>query len=84
MAVAVGSAMRRSSRSVHASLSLVLTTRPDSPAKTTAPNGLNFMRVRIEDVAEADAIFTKLMGDVVEPRHEFIQANALRVEHLDF
>ena len=41
------------------------------------------MQVKIEDLAEADDIFTKLMGDVVEPRREFIQANALNVEHLD-
>ena len=41
------------------------------------------LQVRIEDVAEADDIFTKLMGDVVEPRREFIQQNALNVENLD-
>ncbi|GAB4385515.1 DNA topoisomerase (ATP-hydrolyzing) subunit B [Albidovulum sp.] len=41
-------------------------------------------QVRISDVAEADDIFTKLMGDVVEPRREFIQQNALSVENLDF
>jgi DNA gyrase subunit B len=39
--------------------------------------------VRVDDLAEADDIFTKLMGDVVEPRREFIQANALSVENLD-
>ena len=41
-------------------------------------------QVRVEDVADADDIFTKLMGDVVEPRREFIQQNALSVENLDF
>ncbi|WP_413870644.1 DNA topoisomerase (ATP-hydrolyzing) subunit B [Albidovulum sp.] len=41
-------------------------------------------QVKIEDVADADDIFTKLMGDVVEPRREFIQQNALSVENLDF
>jgi len=40
--------------------------------------------VRVEDVAEADDIFTKLMGDVVEPRRDFIRSNALNVENLDF
>ena len=41
-------------------------------------------QVKVDDVAEADDIFTKLMGDVVEPRREFIQQNALSVENLDF
>ncbi len=42
------------------------------------------LQVRVDDLAEADDIFTKLMGDVVEPRREFIQQNALSVENLDF
>jgi DNA gyrase subunit B len=37
----------------------------------------------VDDVAEADDFFAKLMGDVVEPRREFIQTNALNVENLD-
>ena len=41
-------------------------------------------RRALDDLAEADDIFSKLMGDVVEPRREFIQANALNVENLDF
>ncbi len=35
------------------------------------------MQVKVGDLSEADEIFSKLMGDVVEPRREFIQANAL-------
>ena len=41
------------------------------------------LQVRNGDLAEADEIFSKLMGDVVEPRREFIQANALSVANLD-
>jgi DNA gyrase subunit B len=39
--------------------------------------------VKIREADEADDIFTKLMGDEVEPRREFIQANALNVANLD-
>jgi DNA gyrase subunit B len=41
------------------------------------------LQVKLGDLAEADEIFTKLMGDVVEPRREFIQDNALSVQNLD-
>jgi DNA gyrase subunit B len=41
------------------------------------------LQVRIKEVDEADDIFVKLMGDVVEPRREFIQDNALSVANLD-
>ena len=51
---------------------------------TLDPDARTLLQVKIDDVAEADDLFTKLMGDVVEPRREFIQQNALSVEHLDF
>jgi DNA gyrase subunit B len=41
------------------------------------------LQVKVKEVADADDIFVKLMGDVVEPRREFIQANALNVANLD-
>ena len=41
------------------------------------------LQVKIREVDEADDIFVKLMGDVVEPRREFIQDNALSVANLD-
>ncbi|MRX49034.1 DNA topoisomerase (ATP-hydrolyzing) subunit B [Paracoccus sp. S-4012] len=50
---------------------------------TLDPDARTMLQVKIEDLAEADDIFTKLMGDVVEPRREFIQQNALSVENLD-
>ena len=50
---------------------------------TLDPVARTMLQVRVEDVAEADDIFTKLMGDVVEPRRDFIQQNALSVENLD-
>ncbi len=50
---------------------------------TLDPAARTMLQVRVEDLGEADDIFTKLMGDVVEPRRDFIQQNALSVENLD-
>jgi len=50
---------------------------------TLDPEVRTLLQVKIDDIAEADEIFSKLMGDVVEPRRDFIQENALNVSNLD-
>ncbi len=52
-------------------------TKPDPGVRT-------LLRVRFRYDSEADGVFTTLMGDIVEPRREFIRRNAPSVENLDF
>jgi DNA gyrase subunit B len=50
---------------------------------TMSPDTRTLLQVKIEDAYEADDIFSTLMGDEVEPRRKFIEANALNVRNLD-
>jgi DNA gyrase subunit B len=50
---------------------------------TMDPGKRVLLQVKVEDTVEADLMFTRLMGDQVEPRREFIEKHALEVVNLD-
>ncbi len=50
---------------------------------TLDPDVRSLLQVRVNEAADADDLFTRLMGEEVEPRREFIQSNALNVANLD-
>ena len=50
---------------------------------TMNPGARTLLQVSVEDAYEADRVFTLLMGDMVAPRREFIENNALNVKNLD-
>jgi DNA gyrase subunit B len=57
---------------------------PEQLAETTMnPGSRTLLQVKIEDAIEADDVFSRLMGEEVEPRREFIEQNALYVQNLD-
>ncbi|MDG1153555.1 MAG: DNA topoisomerase (ATP-hydrolyzing) subunit B [Alphaproteobacteria bacterium] len=57
---------------------------PDQLWETTLDaNARTLLQVKVKQIEEANTIFETLMGDVVEPRREFIQSNALNVSNLD-
>ncbi|MEL6744321.1 MAG: toprim domain-containing protein, partial [Pseudomonadota bacterium] len=51
---------------------------------TLDPHARSLLQVKVREATKADELFSRLMGDEVEPRREFIQDNALSVANLDF
>ena len=49
----------------------------------TDPNNRIIKQITVEDAIAADEVFSKLMGEEVEPRRKFIEENAVYVENLD-
>jgi DNA gyrase subunit B len=57
---------------------------PEQLWKTTLdPAVRTQLKVKVEDFDDAETVFSTLMGDVVEPRRDFIVSNALKVANLD-
>jgi DNA gyrase subunit B len=50
---------------------------------TLDPEARSLLQVRVAHADEAEEVFSTLMGDLVEPRRDFIQSNALQVANLD-